>query len=570
MVHSIGFPNQPLVTGQASNGDNYMGPGSSRKNWSATWCAGAPWSMESDYGSIGDGTPSGFTHATSYACIWNHKMAVTASTSRRVGPLNVELLGGAGTLMSRGNRYTITANDLPVRLLGELAAAPEIRLAVLGDYNKNGKIEWCDAAAWMRDLGVSRLTMPANYTETLIYKLYLDNISWTKPQRTFEDCLDVIRKLHSLSGGLRQIVYLVGWQDRGHDTAYPGMGPINQRLGGPDGLDKLVGESLKYNCTISVHTNFDDAYEGNPRFDPAVLSRDPDGSLHLWFTNHEVAERKVYSINHTLAMQSGYHKDQMEELLGNIPVENSIHLDAHRAFNTVWQPDGTCLDAECECQLGIERLRLLFAERGIDVTNEFASFGPHGGSIWGVHAHGHTDLFAAVMCHGIVRSLGRNTPENEGLGRDFIWGEHEFLTWKQAAERFFTHWMYSQLLARKEMLDYKVGEWNEGVEAWYRDDTYVRTGRAGAVPTKLYATYEGIPIARDRDRFLPWRDNLIYVYSQAGGTQQWTLPEGWEGTSISLDVLSEQGTFPGPIFTITGRTVTFYTAPGVPYCLRRD
>jgi hypothetical protein len=131
--------------------------------------------------------------------------------------------------------------------------------------------------------------------------------------------------------------------------------------------------------------------------------------------------------------------------------------------------------------------------------------------------------------------------------------------------------MYAQILHRKKMLDFHIGTWNEGVETWYEDDTHVVSGRKGAAPRTLEATYEGIAIAREDDRFLPWRDGTIYAYSPAGGPQKWTLPAAWEGRQLRAEeLLPEQGATAPCEVAVRGRTVAFTARPGVPVRLTQS
>jgi hypothetical protein len=107
------------------------------------------------------------------------------------------------------------------------------------------------------------------YHQSLVYKV----MNACKPDhvyQTFEQTLDIIRRTHHLTRGVKQIVYLTGWQYDGHDSKYPAWFEVNPRLARPgeaplDSLLWLVREAReKYNTVVSVHINMCDAYDNSP------------------------------------------------------------------------------------------------------------------------------------------------------------------------------------------------------------------------------------------------------------------------------------------------------------------
>jgi len=60
--------------------------------------------------------------------------------------------------------------------------------------------------------------------QALVYKIFCDVPGLPqKDVTTFADALELIKRIHRLTGGAPQVVYLVGWQYRGHDTGYPAV-----------------------------------------------------------------------------------------------------------------------------------------------------------------------------------------------------------------------------------------------------------------------------------------------------------------------------------------------------------
>lgn len=71
---------------------------------------------------------------------------------------------------------------------------------------------------------------------------------------------------------------LVGWNDQGHDGAYPSRFPVNKAEGGEEELRELSDWARDNNCSLSAHDNYYDAYQISPDFSLNDLVVLPDGS----------------------------------------------------------------------------------------------------------------------------------------------------------------------------------------------------------------------------------------------------------------------------------------------------
>jgi len=117
------------------------------------------------------------------------------------------------------------------------------------------------ARRWVRDDVKPNLSKL--YVGTLVYKVLLDVIGGSQVT-TYADVLDLIRRVKRLTGGARQIVYLIGWQHSGHDTGYPDVFTANPRVGTFDEFKKLRKAALRENAIVSLHDNYHDTYEDSP------------------------------------------------------------------------------------------------------------------------------------------------------------------------------------------------------------------------------------------------------------------------------------------------------------------
>ena len=93
---------------------------------------------------------------------------------------------------------------------------------------------------------------------------------------TFEEAMPYIQQIDSITSGITKIYYLVVWQYLGHDGKYPDFFEVNEALKRPrdktawDSFKWLSDEAKKYNSVISVHINFNDAYDNAPSFNDFV------------------------------------------------------------------------------------------------------------------------------------------------------------------------------------------------------------------------------------------------------------------------------------------------------------
>lgn len=155
---------------------------------------------------------------------------------------------------------------------------------------------------------------------------------------TFEQGLEVIKRVHHLTCGTPQIVLLTGWQFEGHDSKYPSWGEVNRHLKRPqdatalDSLRWLIREARKYNCLATLHINMFDAYEDSPLFDEYVekdiLAKDKDGKLIIgnrWWG------MDCYHVSYTQEWKQGLAQKRIDDLIAMVPEiqeNHCVYIDA--------------------------------------------------------------------------------------------------------------------------------------------------------------------------------------------------------------------------------------------------
>lgn len=192
----------------------------------------------------------------------------------------------------------------------------------------------------------------------------------------FEQALDAVKKIDHITQGITKIYYLVGWQYLGHDDKYPDFFEVNAALKRPqdktarDSFIWLYQEAKKYNSVISVHINFNDAYDNAPSFPDFVkagaLIRKKNGKIHAI---EKYNGRACYKTDHKAYWESGLFKRQFNRLLDTLPFlseAKTIHVDNFQCYKN-YAPDVSIKEMQAGRRKMIEYVR----EKGIDITSEF-------------------------------------------------------------------------------------------------------------------------------------------------------------------------------------------------------
>jgi hypothetical protein len=231
------------------------------------------------------------------------------------------------------------------------------------------------------------------YHQTLVMKIFLaekrppvdehgNPQDPCKVYLTFEQALEVIKKLDNITCGIPKIVYLVGWQFDGHDSGYPSWSKVNHRLKrkqdetATDSLKWLMEEGFKYNTTVSLHINMLDAYQSSPLWETYVkndiIGRWENGE----FMKGEIfGGEQCYYVSYTREWQTGYAQRRIDELLRMLPIQKAgtIHIDAFHTYPPANRrgPISPWLGISPEEEAATQRKIIRYwRDRGVDVTCE--------------------------------------------------------------------------------------------------------------------------------------------------------------------------------------------------------
>lgn len=192
---------------------------------------------------------------------------------------------------------------------------------------------------------------------------------------TFEDAMEMIRTVDTVTQGITKIIYLVGWQYLGHDDKYPDFFQVNEALKRPqdptahESMLWLMREAKKYHTIVSVHINFNDAYDNAPSFDRYLkanaLIRKKNGQPD---PIERYNGRKCYKVSFKEEWESGLFQERFDRLLDLLPLQEArtVHVDNFQCYHN-YHPDITIREMQEYRRKMIEYV----LGKGIDITSEF-------------------------------------------------------------------------------------------------------------------------------------------------------------------------------------------------------
>ncbi|MBI5820723.1 MAG: hypothetical protein HZA88_17275 [Verrucomicrobia bacterium] len=443
-----------------------------------------------------------------------------------------------------------------------------IRLRFFAPQNRQP--DWMDGARLLREEVKAR--PPKIYDHTFIYKIFCDSPG-SKSFVTFEQAADMVRRIASLTDGAPQVGYLVGWQHHGHDTGYPDVFTINQRLGGLEGLKAAIKRAAQCNAILSFHDNYDDAYKDSPAWNPEFIARGPDGDLlkgGVW------AGGQSYIMSF-YKYGTGPGRERVRRTLAMAPIRGSYHIDVlsavplRRDFNPASPASGA---DSLRGKIAIVRE---FNKHGVDVTSEgfSASFVGVLGHAWHLMRKRDT-LFAgeeripfvpfvyhgrATYGGGRLNDLSDTLLYGAAQSGDFGGG----MPMSEITDRYYLIEVPWLLLRRSELTDYTASACMRRVH--YGSNSFIE---ATDDDQHYRVVIEGRPVVVDGNVFTPnWRGNAWLAYSRTGGRLDFPAPKGWTNAAkVKAVTLTPEGAGAAVPITIEGGRIRFEVPAATPVRLR--
>lgn len=404
------------------------------------------------------------------------------------------------------------------------------------------KLTWIDGAKLVR----SRMPATPNsfYHDKLIYGIRTDEPTFPQPSATFEHCEEMIREMHALTDGSPQLVHVWGWQFRGKDTGYPAVNVVDERIGGYEGMMRLMENAKKYNTTVSLSDNYDDAYRSSPAWSEDMIARKPDGDL--WKSRNWTGEDSY--IQGLAKYMEGPGVERVRYTCERYKLPGTIHVDvlSYFAIRNDWDPKHPASGIR---NLEAGRYKILdeFKKRGVDVTSEGLRY-PYVGKMsmcWYAGGpapcpFGGKPVPMLALIYRKSTTWGR--AQNRGelpLALMMFNGEAQHSIYNgnaPIAQRLDAFYLVMVLWFRLHMLN---------IEAFERTgDKTVSTleGQGNRVEidwarNSYSVSFDGAEVARDSATFCPLGNDRIAMYAIADGPLTATLLPGWNPSEIAARTL---------------------------------
>jgi len=411
---------------------------------------------------------------------------------------------------------------------------------------KRGKrLDWTNAAKYFQSLVPAKCHCEPRYENALVYKIVL--AARLRPLMTFALALDIIRRIHDLTGGMKQVCYLAYFQHEGGETGYPDMFTIYPPVGDKAGLRRVIQEGGKYNAVVSFHQNLDVFDTLSPSLDPDFVTRDSLGrmsSAGYWHPSQLVwismpAYRKHFS-------------KLIRRLIREYGIHDTYHLDSFSGAPYMFDAHPTRPFNASEYQR--EKFAILeeFNRHGIDVTSEnltdpyvgrighvWALF--NGGTVW----EGEEAIpLANFIYHGAISwNSGRATDEKsilesliQGGGSGIQFPDYSKDPIERVDSLYLIQPVYA-LLRNRRWTGYRSKDSVRRVD--YGRGSYIAVDDA---KPGYRVVVDGTLIARDFTTVFPGPERGTYLAcSRTDRDLNWLAPAGWKDGKVAAVELTESG-----------------------------
>ncbi len=385
----------------------------------------------------------------------------------------------------------------------------------------------------------------------------------------------MIRRVHALTDGAPQLVHLWGWQFRGKDTGYPAVNVVDERLGGYEGMMRLMERAKPLNVTVSLSDNYDDAYRSSPAWNEAMIARKPDGEL--WKSREWTGEESY--IQGLAKYMEGPGPERVRYTCERYKLPGTIHVDvlSYYAIRNDWDPKRPASGIR-NLEAGRYRVLEEFGKHGVDVTSEGLRYPFIGKMSMCWYAGGPSPcpfggkpvpMLSLIYRKSAVWGRAGNSGELPLLLMMF-YGEaqHSIFNGDAPVERMLDSFYLAMVpWFRLHLLN---------VEGFERDGERTLTtleGNGNRVSIdwekKSYSVLlDGAEVARESATFCPLGEDRIAMYSLADGPLTATLPLGWKADEVQAVALFAERK-EAVKFEVDGRRVTVAMEARRPVMLHR-
>lgn len=506
---------------------------------------------------------------------------------------------------SKGKKYTVAETSMP-----------QMAVAIAGDENEDGAVNWQDGAIAYRDI-MNNPYKSEEVPELVAWRIAMNFGS--QAQNPFLTTLDNVKKVALNTDGLGQSVLLKGYGNEGHDSGHPDYGDIGQRLGGADDMNTLMEEGSEYGVRFGVHVNASEMYPEAKAFSEDMVRRNSAGGLSYgWnWLDQGIGIDGIYDL--ASGSRVSRFADLSKEVGDNM---DFIYLD-------VW---GNLTSSGSEDSWETRKMSKMINDNGWRMTTEWGS----GNEYDSTFQHWAADLtYGGSALKGenseVMRFLrnhqkdswvgdypayggaanapllgGYNMKDFEGWqGRNDYAAYIENLFTHDVSTKFIQHfkvtrWVNNPLLTEANgngnaVIDPTTNNGNEQITLKDGNGNVVVLSRgsndsSSAAYRQRTITLNGVTVASgvvsagdgsatgDESYLLPWMwdsstgklvkdsEQKLYHWNTKGGTTIWTLPDSWKNlSSVKVYQLTDQGKTNEQTVAVSGGKVTLTADAETPY-----
>ena len=424
------------------------------------------------------------------------------------------------------------------------------------------------------------------YDNTLFYKIVVDSVMQSNgripdsltPPMNIEEVKRIIHGIYNITNGMRQVLYLVGWQENGHDTLYPNphQSKLSPRFGDEGSWEELRLFAKQYNAILSLHDNFDDAYmpenyakqlralasfpdvHDNEHLadfarqkNVGEVSASVDGAILELDKNLLAADKRgeyqrgwlwaggmTYIMSPKAYVESGEAAARIDKTLSRFSIEESYHIDV--LTSEVRRYDftpgrQTAADENVEYKRGMIRR---FNKHGVDITSEALALPFIGYIGYALHTRynvNETLFYGEKVIPLTTMVFHGNTPYNMGSCSDesllyaLAYGATGGLDDAASGTKTaLARSLYLHSLPMQRLMNCKVEgceEQDGALTVFYENDSRVTVD----FERKSYEiVIEGKRVGWDYNTVLPsCGGNEIYAFSKDGGAMDIETPPDW-------------------------------------------
>lgn len=475
---------------------------------------------------------------------------------------------------------------------------PSAKVAITGDENGDGDIDWQDGAVAFRSI-MHNPHKSEEVPELVNYRIAMNFGSMAA--NPFLMNLDGVKRVYLNTEGLGQGVLLKGYGSEGHDSGHPDYGDIGRRIGGAEDMNRLLVEGKKMGALFGVHVNASEMYPEAKAFSNELSQ----GNYGWNWIDQGIG------INSRYDLATGAREQRFKDLYNQVGNNlDFIYVDVWGNLTSGWGNEDSWAT------------RMLFREisgLGWRVATEWGPTGEYDSTL---------QHWAADLAYGGNQAKGENSevmrflrnhqkdswvadyPSYGGAAQAPLLGGlnmTDFEGWQGRTNyKNYINIMFRHNLITKYLQHYQVMDWEDGDavtlgtgETWIPEmkitlrNTKDKTDDTEVIATRKSNDYsdlanyrsrtitlngvtisEGAPTGGDgsnrgNEKYLiPWNwdcngkklaadDLKMYHWNTQGGTSTWTLTKDWEGlSSVVVYKLTDAGRTDKKVVNVVNNTIT--------------